>query len=173
MKKLVLYHAHCNDGFGAAWVAHRVFGDGADYVPVHHGDPPPRSYPGREVLVLDFAYPRDVLLEMHEKATSLLVLDHHVTAQRDLEGLDWAVFDLEHSGAVLAWKHFFPDEATPWLLEYVEDKDLWTWKLPNSERSRRRCRVIRAASTPGTSSSSAAPTPSSTRASPSCASAIA
>jgi hypothetical protein len=38
-----------------------------------------------------------------------------------------------HSGAVLAWQHFLPDEPVPDLLRYVEDQDLWSWKLPGSE----------------------------------------
>jgi hypothetical protein len=42
-------------------------------------------------------------------------------------------FDLSHSGAVLAWNHFHPDEPAPDLLRYVEDQDLWSWKLPASE----------------------------------------
>ena len=42
-------------------------------------------------------------------------------------------FDLDHSGAVLAWQYFHPDEPAPMLLRYVEDQDLWNWKLPGSE----------------------------------------
>jgi oligoribonuclease NrnB/cAMP/cGMP phosphodiesterase (DHH superfamily) len=133
MKKLVLFHANCNDGFGAAWVAHRVFGSDAKYKPVQYGDPPPRNVAGREVYILDFSYRRDVLLELKEQAGWLLVLDHHVTAQQDLEGLDFARFDLERSGATIAWRHFFPDDPCPWLLEYIEDKDLWRWQLDHSE----------------------------------------
>jgi len=34
---------------------------------------------------------------------------------------------------VLAWKHFHPDDPLPELLGYVEDQDLWSWKLPRSE----------------------------------------
>lgn len=133
MKKLVLYHANCNDGFGAAWVARRVFGTDAKYKPVQYGDPPPGTCTGRDVYILDFTYPRDVLLELKEQAHSLLVLDHHVTAQRDLEGLDFARFNLEQSGATIAWDHFFPDKECPWLLRYIEDKDLWKWELTDSE----------------------------------------
>ena len=103
MKKLVLFHANCNDGFGAAWVAHRKFGSDAKYQPVQYGDAPPRNVEGREVYILDFSYKRDVLLALHEQAESLLVLDHHMTAKDDLEGLEFAQFDLERSGATIAW----------------------------------------------------------------------
>src|SRR5262245_48623160 len=70
---------------------------------------------------------------MKQQAATLLVLDHHLTAQQDLAGLDFAIFDLERSGATLTWDYFFPGEGRPWLVSYVEDKDLWRWKLPDSE----------------------------------------
>lgn len=128
---MVLYHADCIDGFGAAWAAWRRFGDAAEYLPVTHGDDPP-DVTGRHVHILDFSYKRDVLLAMHDKAASLEVVDHHKTAEENLAGLDFCVFDMSHSGAVLAWQHFHPDTETPELLSHVEDKDLWTWKLEGS-----------------------------------------
>jgi oligoribonuclease NrnB/cAMP/cGMP phosphodiesterase (DHH superfamily) len=132
-KKLVLYHGQCLDGFAAAWVAFRRFGGAAEYHAVQFGDALQYPVAGRDVLILDFSYPREQLLEMKKQAATLLVLDHHLTAQQDLAGLDFAIFDLERSGATLAWDYFFPGEGRPWLVSYVEDKDLWRWKLPDSE----------------------------------------
>jgi oligoribonuclease NrnB/cAMP/cGMP phosphodiesterase (DHH superfamily) len=132
-KKLVLYHGQCLDGFAAAWVAFRRFGGSAEYHAVQYGDTVKWPVEGRDVLILDFSFPRAELIGMKEKASALLVLDHHMTAKEDLAGLDFAVFDLERSGATLTWDYFFPDERRPWLVSYVEDKDLWRWKLPDSE----------------------------------------
>ncbi len=132
MSTLVLFHAHCNDGFGAAWAARKVYGDEAEYQPVQYGDTPP-DVTDRDVLMLDFAYRRPILEEMRAKARSFLILDHHETAQKDLAGLDYAIFDLSKSGATLTWEHFFPDQDVPWLLRYIEDRDLWRWTLPQSE----------------------------------------
>ncbi|MDH5527248.1 MAG: DHHA1 domain-containing protein [Nitrospirota bacterium] len=128
---LILYHDDCIDGFGAAWAAWRRFGDAAEYRPVTHGNPPP-DVTGKAVTILDFSYRRDVLLDMAERAASLRVVDHHKTAQENLAGLDFCTFDMTRSGAVLAWRHFHPDTDLPELLAYVQDKDLWTWKLPDS-----------------------------------------
>ena len=133
MKRLVLYHAQCLDGFAAAWVAFHRFGGGAEYRAIQYGTPLKDPVEGRDVVILDFSFPRAQLLEMKEKAASLLVLDHHLTAKQDLEGLDFALFDLERSGCTITWDHFFPEQGRPWLLPYVEDKDLWRWKLPGSE----------------------------------------
>ncbi len=133
MSRLVLYHGQCLDGFAAAWVAFQHFGASAEYRAVQYGDPLRHPIDGRDVLILDFAYPRATLLDVHQRATSLLVLDHHVTAKEDLEGLEFARFNLEQAGCTLTWSHFFPEQRPPWLLSYVEDKDLWRWKLPDSE----------------------------------------
>ena len=43
------------------------------------------------------------------------------------------VFDNTHSGAYLAWKHYFPNKEVPLLVQYVEDRDCWFWKLSDSK----------------------------------------
>lgn len=133
-KPLVIYHGpSCADGFTAAWVAHRYFESrgGCELHPANYGDAPP-DVDGRDVVIVDFSYPRAVLVEMRERARSLLVLDHHKSAEEDLRGLPFVVFDMDRSGAGLTWDHFFPLEDRPWLVSYVEDRDLWRWALPES-----------------------------------------
>ncbi len=127
----ILYHADCIDGFGAAWAAWCRLGDAAEYVPVVHGNPPP-EVTGRHVTIVDFSYPRELLLELADKAASLQVVDHHKTAQESLAGLDFCTFDMDKSGAVLSWQHFHPNTPTPPLLLHVQDKDLWRWEVPGS-----------------------------------------
>jgi oligoribonuclease NrnB/cAMP/cGMP phosphodiesterase (DHH superfamily) len=128
---LVIYHKHCNDGFGAAFAAWLALGDRAEYFPAKYGDAPP-DVSGRNVLIVDFSYRRDTLLEMAEKARSILVLDHHKSAMEDLQGLHFAKFDTACSGAMLAWSFFHPDEHPPMLIKYIQDRDLWQWRLPDS-----------------------------------------
>ena len=70
---------------------------------------------------------------MKEKAKSLLVLDHHKTAQVDLAGLPFCRFDMHKSGARLTWEYFFPGYPAPWLVAYTEDRDLWTHRLPGTK----------------------------------------
>lgn len=130
-RALILYHAHCADGFGSAFAAWKHFGSEADYVAVNHGDPPP-DVTGRAVTIADFAYPRAIMLEMKKIAHSLIVLDHHKTAEQELAGLDFARFDQSRSGCVLTWNHFHEGKEVPALLRYIQDKDLWQWKLEQS-----------------------------------------
>ncbi|WP_447974537.1 phosphoesterase [Nitrospira sp. Kam-Ns4a] len=128
--EVVLYHADCADGFGAAWALWKRF-PAAQYVAVKHGFPPPPGLAGRHVVIVDFSYPRETLEALAQAAASLLVLDHHVTAQQALAGLPYARFEEKKSGAVMAWE-WAHREPVPWLLQYVQDKDLWEWALPAS-----------------------------------------
>ncbi len=128
----VLYHKNCEDGFGAAWVAWKALGDQAEYIPVQHGDFLPELPDSSRVTILDFAYSRDVLIELGERMESLRVLDHHKTAAQDLAGLDFVTIDMEKSGAMLAWEYWFPGQAAPLLLRYIQDRDLWLFQLESS-----------------------------------------
>lgn len=128
----VLYHANCADGFGAAYAAWTVLGDGAEYLPVRHGDAPPELPDEARVAILDFSYDRQTLLDLQARVQDFLVLDHHKSARDDLRDLSWARFDMDKSGARLAWEFWRPGEPLPELLAYIEDRDLWRWALPES-----------------------------------------
>jgi oligoribonuclease NrnB/cAMP/cGMP phosphodiesterase (DHH superfamily) len=129
-KATVIYHAGCVDGFTAAWVLWTIWGDEAEYIPAHYGSEPP-DVTVRDVYVVDFSYPRETLLEM-ATAASLRVLDHHKTARADLEGLDFCTFDMGRSGAGLAWDELCGGPRPP-LVDYVEDRDLWQWRIEDSK----------------------------------------
>lgn len=135
----VIYHANCADGFGAAMVARDVFGTvGVNYTAASYQEPPP-DVTGQDVIILDFSYKASVILEMCKKAQSIKIIDHHLSTINDLAGLDSLAsnlrlcLDQNYSGAMLAWRHFIgEDHAPPKLLEYIQDRDLWRFELPNS-----------------------------------------
>ena len=131
-KPLVIYHGGCLDGFTAAWCMYQRFGAEAEYTPAFYGQTAP-EVKGREVYLVDFSYPREMLLRMHAEAASLLVLDHHKTAEEDLKGLEWAQFDMNRSGAGMAWDWAFPHKPRPVFVDYVEDRDLWRFALESSK----------------------------------------
>ncbi|MER2537666.1 MAG: hypothetical protein ABTQ26_00340 [Azonexus sp.] len=134
-KPLCIYHHACSDGFAAAWVVRKFFGDGnVDFHPGIYGEAPP-DVTGRTVILVDFSYKRDVLLALSEQAESVLILDHHKTAQDDLVDLPANVrteFDMDRSGAMITWDVFFPDQNRPLLFDYIQDRDLWQFKLPST-----------------------------------------
>lgn len=149
-KTLIIHHANCWDGMGAAWAAVQgaqnmasMMADDVDIDlhPAQYGDDPPDISGYTWVYIVDFSYDRETLQEMyarHEEATQhistgeFVVLDHHKTAEEDLKGLDFCHFDMDKSGVRLAWEHFFKEEL-PWFLALIEDRDLWNWDLPDTE----------------------------------------
>lgn len=133
MKTYVLYHADCSDGLGAAWAAYKKFGEEATYLPVQYGQPLPELEPKSKVYIIDFSYPRNVLVEMVESGHDVMVLDHHKTAQKDLEGLPFAIFDMNRSGAGMAWDYFHECVPRPRLINLIEDRDLWRKQYRESD----------------------------------------
>ena len=129
---LVLYHANCTDGMGAAYAAWKLLGSKAEYIPCQHGEPPPDVI-GRNVACLDFAFSNAVTKQMIEDANSFIIIDHHKSAMVELHDISNAIFDMKHSGAILAWGFFHPGKEPPKFLNYIEDRDLWTWELPYSK----------------------------------------
>lgn len=132
---LVLYHDKCPDGFGAAFAAWKRLENQATYLGCDHGSSTVPDVSGKVVVILDFSFKRDILLSMIKSAKQLLVIDHHDSAEKELADIpdEYKIFDMTHSGAILAWNFFHPSIMPPHILLYVEDRDLWTWKLKDSE----------------------------------------
>ena len=143
---LVIYHGDCVDGFTAAWAAWRKWPT-ARFVAARYGEPPPGWRVDDHVLIVDFSYPRDVLEALRNRVASLRVFDHHKTAEADLAGLDYCIFDMERSGAGITWDCLAQDDeqlwrsrggtgsrVRPWLVDYVEDRDLWRFAWPDSRQ---------------------------------------
>jgi hypothetical protein len=124
---------------------------------VKYGQKVPPILPDSEVFIVDFSYPAPVLAEMGKVHHQVTVLDHHATAEKDLSfenfqalGLahptvrvecgDFIMpcanlrirFDMNKSGAVMAWEYFQPNVPVPLFFLLLQDRDLWTFHLPFS-----------------------------------------
>ncbi len=132
MKKIVvLYHSDCPDGFGAAWAAWRRFGNKADYLPIKHQIPPPRGLKNKEIYLLDITYAGKEL-EKLLKDNTVTTIDHHLSVKKEVERAHQFYFSNNNSGSVLTWQFFHGKKPIPLLLRYIEDRDLWKFKLPYS-----------------------------------------
>ena len=127
----VIYHEGCHDGFTAAYAAWLSLGQQAAYIPSRYGQRPPELQPGSRLYILDFSYPRDTTIQLGQQY-HLTLLDHHQTAEEQLQDITGCLIDTSKSGAVLAWENFFPNHRIPPLMSYVQDADLWKWQLPHS-----------------------------------------
>lgn len=133
LKKLCIYHGNCLDGFGAAWAVRHAIGEGVTFFEGIHQQLPP-DVNGLDVILVDFSYKKDVLEDMLLTAASITILDHHVSAEQDLSellssGKIDGLFDMNKSGAMLAWEWFNPEQQAPGLIAHIQDRDLWSFKL--------------------------------------------
>lgn len=143
-KPLVIYHANCTDGMAAVWVFKKAYGDTMEYHPGVYQMAVP-DIVDRDVYMMDFSYPRHIMIDICKFARSVTVLDHHKTAIEDLAGLelDYPSFDMSHcdldaSGAYIAWRYVTQDCGVdlglcPPFLLHVQDRDLWRFKLPGTK----------------------------------------
>jgi hypothetical protein len=139
VKPLILYHGNCYDGFGAAWAAWKKFSDKAEYRPMFYGMEPPTDWWDRDCYVLDFSFPAKVIGDRQLdqsyvlNVTDFKIIDHHKTAEAELrEYPGCTIFDMNKSGAVLAWEFFQPSVKVPKLSEYLQDRDLWRLQMLNA-----------------------------------------
>jgi oligoribonuclease NrnB/cAMP/cGMP phosphodiesterase (DHH superfamily) len=107
--------------------------DSVEFYEGIHQQPPP-VVDGQDVVLVDFSYKRSVLEKMLETASSIMILDHHVSAEQELSdllnsGQIDGLFDMSKSGAMLAWQWFNPDQKAPVLIRHIQDRDLWLFKL--------------------------------------------
>jgi len=153
-KPLVIYHANCADGFGAAFAAWLRLGDEAEYVAASYGEEwliDPRQ---RDVYILDFSFKRDTMDFIFEFAKRVVWLDHHKTAFEmwcggipekgwlselrnctpdNPHGTVEIHLHNEESGAYLAWKYFHPGTEVPMLIKHIDDYDRWQFKIEGTK----------------------------------------
>lgn len=77
-----------------------------------------------KVVVVDFSYPADRLLDWQQRGVNVTLIDHHAPKFPELSGFSGAILDADECGATLAWKHFFPDQPMPLILEHVRRRDI-------------------------------------------------
>lgn len=161
---IVIYHDNCMDGFTAAWAVWKRWGDAPAYIARNYGMEPDIDCAGKHVLIVDFSFSEQQLRGMAmDGAASVVVLDHHKTAaealapfQLEKDGVPSfvghseiggaleavgpiiAMFDMERSGAGLAWD-FADDDgelrlSRPMLVNLVEDRDLWRFELGDASK---------------------------------------
>jgi oligoribonuclease NrnB/cAMP/cGMP phosphodiesterase (DHH superfamily) len=136
---VVVYHGGCVDGLFAAAVAQRALsarGFEVELYAAEHKRPLPAFPKAQHIVCVDFCPPADELQDLRYFCPNVTVIDHHDSARELLMGVRSmleVVFDLDESGATLAWRHYFPGEPMPTLLAYVRDRDLWRWGLPDSQ----------------------------------------
>ncbi|KAK1406669.1 hypothetical protein QVD17_42177 [Tagetes erecta] len=158
----VLYHYPCPDGAFAALAAHIFFSASSlpplffpntVYSPIKVEELPVDQI--GDAYLLDFVGPPGFVQQLSPKVDRVIILDHHKTALKMLEDGEFCgenvtkVIDMGRSGATIAHDYFKEKlsslengnslsgldkfENSHRLFEYIEDADLWRWRLHNSK----------------------------------------
>lgn len=128
---ICIYPGNCIDGFAASWVIRKKIPE-AICLPVSHGDAIPEFETGEDVILVDFSYSREDIIAIARKSRTVMILDHHKSAQLALVDLPPNVavlIDLNYSGSMLAWKYCFGEASPPRLLDVIQDSDLLRFSL--------------------------------------------
>lgn len=152
MKPLVIYHASCADGFGAAFAAWLKLGDEAEYVPMRYNETyHPASIKNRDIYILDFSFPREIMDHIFANAKRVVWLDHHKTAfemwcGKYEKGMRFShtngcygdenfdiILDDNKSGAYLAWKWFHSCTEVPMFIKLIDTRDRWVFEIPGAK----------------------------------------
>ena len=163
MKPLVIYHANCTDGFGAAFAAWLKLGDEAEYIPMNYGEVETLedfdmkvslAAKGNDIYILDFSFPHEVMVALFQHAKRVVWLDHHKTAfemwckgvpekgwicqrlnctEDNPSGNVHIELNNNKSGALLAWEYFHPITKVPMLIQHIDDRDRWQFKMDGSK----------------------------------------
>jgi len=132
-KIAVIFHGDCWDGFGGGYAAWKKFGNKAEYFPVKHHEPLPKGLENKELYIVDFAFKESVMKKLVAANKKVIALDHHVSAEKSTKMAHDYVYQLNHSGAVIAWRYFHPGKSVPKLLLHIEDIDIWKFRIPHTK----------------------------------------
>lgn len=170
-----IFHGNCDDGFASAWAVWRRWGYDVTYVAGVYGKPlqlADHQIAGANILFVDYSLPRDGLewlLGAHfdlPGARSIVILDHHKTAQAALEPFVFApkagttvspedvpgmllklheidrppivaLFDMQQSGARMTWEFCHGIEHNGAPPEIVSlIEDRDLWRFAYGDRTR-------------------------------------
>lgn len=151
-ENIVIYHANCSDGLGAAFACWKKFGgENTAYIPCSYGthwstlihDNVIPVLSEIEIFIVDFSFPKEQILDMCMQCKFVTIYDHHDTARQDLFSLQdirkptnlEIVFDMERSGAGITWDELHGRNTRPHLIDLIEDRDLWKFEFGHQSKA--------------------------------------
>lgn len=136
------YHANCTDGIAAAWVIKKHFErqTSVELIPAEYQKTKLDYNIGinDKIIIVDFSFSEQELDEAYNiLGNRLLVLDHHKTSEFLKNKPYGNLWNDQESGAGIAARYtsMLPGAniKVPDLILYIEDNDLWKFKLPQSK----------------------------------------
>jgi oligoribonuclease NrnB/cAMP/cGMP phosphodiesterase (DHH superfamily) len=138
-------HHNDLDGWAAAYLVEQAVAAPVEFHEIDYNQPTPDVGINNIVFIVDFSFSKEILTEM-SKHNRVVVIDHHDSALRRLEGITRIIshkeldsdeslfisYDLSVCGAMGVW-NFFDLGTVPEWLKIVNAGDVWDWSYPNSK----------------------------------------
>jgi oligoribonuclease NrnB/cAMP/cGMP phosphodiesterase (DHH superfamily) len=161
IKNIILYHGNCPDGYTSAIIWGMRYSDfklKGVYPGKHLLDTLTKIDKKYNIKLLDLAIDDDIYNEL-KKFASYLVIDHHVSTLKlkfiaenntgvepndiiipdkiknesgEFDSVN-IIFDIKECGASLTWKYCYPNLPIAPIVQYVKDRDIWTFTADNSK----------------------------------------
>lgn len=136
----VIYHGGCLDGY-TSFVILSMSNLIKKNALVYHDQPyakvPPPNIRGKNIIIMDVAYKKEILQEIFNQANHVTFIDHHDSIRDDVNNMkntknNIIIYDEKESGASLTWKFIHKNKPMPLFIKYIKDNDIGAWKLNNT-----------------------------------------
>lgn len=134
-KKIIVFYHDDLDGFTGAWAAWKKLRDKAEYMELGYDT---KNYDfifqleDKEIYMIDYSLKTREMLNL-ASTNKVILIDHHLSSKETAGLLPGSVFDDKHSAAFLSWRYFHGRKKAPLIVLYVQDYDIWKFKLPHSK----------------------------------------
>jgi hypothetical protein len=138
---IVFYHGpYCADGLASRWVAYMKWPN-AHFIPFGTNecmtDEHKEMCRSKDVLFVDVAPNLSDIAWLYNNST-LTIYDHHYSTMQLLKCSGYiskihTVLSQQMCGCHIIWTQCFPHQPLPWVLRYIESRDLWKFKNKNEQ----------------------------------------
>lgn len=141
---IVIYHRKCSDGTASAWCFKKRYPNIIS-IPLECGSKEIPEYmlkilekaKNKNVVFVDITLSVDDTKKVKQMIDNgkIMIIDHHITAVpvMKIKEIDRSIYNVNKSAAQLAWDYCFPDKERPKFINYIADRDLWKWNMPDSK----------------------------------------
>lgn len=133
----VFYHSSDPDGWCSGAILKQEHST-ADFYPINYGEPFPWEDISKhdEVWMLDFCLePFEDMLKLKESCTTLIWIDHHISALKEYYKCGTKIAGLQETGrgaCELVWKHIYPNKPIPTAVDLIASYDVWDHSDPRT-----------------------------------------
>ena len=143
--RICFYHKGCSDGIASSWCFQYKYPK-ALLIGISPQDPniDIPKLKGKKVYFVDVCTNKNTLIKIIEIAKKITIMDHHEIYENMLEDIKTTLngndnleklhilFDKKRAACQIVWDKYF-DTKRPLIIDYIADRDLWKFELPNSK----------------------------------------